>query len=103
MRIYSRFKCSNGILPVSNILYFVTDNEPWGTVDLDRIRQVIDAGQALAVDSIIPQPYYGVVLEGLQPRPQDRTCSLQNLCHTLQQDIKVYLSLYEPVIERSLV
>ncbi|CAK6977315.1 uncharacterized protein LOC122994969 isoform X5 [Scomber scombrus] len=39
------------------------DSEPWGTVDLDRIRQVIDAGQALAVDSIIPQPYYDVVLE----------------------------------------
>ncbi|XP_044225735.1 uncharacterized protein LOC122994969 isoform X2 [Thunnus albacares] len=67
-----------------------TDSEPWGTVDLDLIKHVMDAGQALAVDSIIPQPYYDVVLEGLQPHPQDRTCSLQSLCYTLQQDIKSF-------------
>ena len=88
---------------LSNILYFPSDSEPWGTVDLDLIKHVMDAGQALAVDSIIPQPYYDVVLEGLQPHPQDRTCSLQSLCYTLQQDIKVHLTLYAPVPEGSLV
>ncbi|XP_044078352.1 uncharacterized protein LOC122888243 isoform X3 [Siniperca chuatsi] len=65
-----------------------TENEPWGTVQLDRIKQEMDAGQALAVDSSIPQPYYDVVLKGLQQHPQDRTCSLQSLCYTLQQDMK---------------
>ncbi|XP_045894914.1 inactive serine/threonine-protein kinase TEX14-like isoform X1 [Micropterus dolomieu] len=65
-----------------------TDNEPWGTVHVDVIKQVMDAGQALAVDSCIPQPYYDVVLKGLQQHPQDRTCSLHSLCYTLQQDIK---------------
>ncbi|XP_031727423.1 inactive serine/threonine-protein kinase TEX14 isoform X2 [Anarrhichthys ocellatus] len=65
-----------------------TDSEPWGTVDLDWIKQAMDAGQALAVDSSIPQPYYDVVLRGLQHHPQDRTCSLQGLCYTLQQDVK---------------
>ncbi|KAM8897233.1 uncharacterized protein tex14 isoform 2-T3 [Spinachia spinachia] len=65
-----------------------TDSEPWGTVDLARIKQTIDVGHALAADSSIPQPYYDVVLRGLQPHPQDRTCSLQGLCSTLQQDLK---------------
>nr|XP_040037794.1 uncharacterized protein LOC120822294 isoform X3 [Gasterosteus aculeatus aculeatus] len=65
-----------------------TDSEPWGTADLDRIKQMIDAGRALAADSSIPQPYYDVVLRGLQHHPQDRTCSLQGLCATLQQDLK---------------
>ncbi|XP_054481203.1 uncharacterized protein LOC129113089 [Anoplopoma fimbria] len=65
-----------------------TDCEPWGTVDLDRIKQAMAAGQALAVDSSIPQPYYDVVLRGLQHHPQDRTCSLQGICYTLQQDLE---------------
>ncbi|XP_049891345.1 inactive serine/threonine-protein kinase TEX14-like [Epinephelus moara] len=65
-----------------------TDNEPWGTLDLNGIKMVIDSGQVLAVDSSIPQPYYNVVLEGLQQHPQDRTCSLQSLYNTLRQDIK---------------
>ncbi|XP_028451557.1 uncharacterized protein tex14 isoform X3 [Perca flavescens] len=70
------------------ILELYTDREPWDTVDLDGIKQAMDAGRALAVDSSIPQPYYDVVLKGLQPHPRDRTCSLQSLCYTLQQDIK---------------
>ncbi|XP_035521960.1 uncharacterized protein LOC118331264 [Morone saxatilis] len=65
-----------------------TDNEPWGTMDLDGIKQAMDAGQVLAVDGRIPQPYYDVVVKGLQQQPQDRTYSLQSLCYTLQQDIK---------------
>ncbi|KAK5858949.1 hypothetical protein PBY51_003053 [Eleginops maclovinus] len=65
-----------------------TNTEPWGSADLDTIKKVMDAGQALAVDSIIPQPYYDVVLKGLQHHPQDRTCSLQSLSCTLQQDIQ---------------
>ncbi|XP_037605266.1 inactive serine/threonine-protein kinase TEX14-like isoform X2 [Sebastes umbrosus] len=65
-----------------------TDDEPWGTVDPDGIKQVLDAGRALAADSSVPQPYYDVVLKGLRLQPQDRTCSLQNLSYTLQQDIK---------------
>ncbi|KAL6099217.1 tex14 [Pungitius sinensis] len=65
-----------------------TDSEPWGTVDLARIKQTIDVGHALAADSSVPQPYYDVVLRGLQHHPQDRTCSLQGLCSTLQQDLK---------------
>lgn len=71
----------------------VLDSEPWGTADLDRIKQMIDAGRALAADSSIPQPYYDVVLRGLQHHPQDRTCSLQGLCATLQQDLKVGLTV----------
>uniref|UniRef100_A0A4W6DU50 Protein kinase domain-containing protein n=1 Tax=Lates calcarifer TaxID=8187 RepID=A0A4W6DU50_LATCA len=69
-----------------------TDREPWGTVNLEG--KVMDAGQALAAESSIPQPYYDVVLKGLQQHPQDRTCSLQSLHYTLQQDIK-RLSLEE--------
>ncbi|XP_034406448.1 inactive serine/threonine-protein kinase TEX14-like [Cyclopterus lumpus] len=65
-----------------------TDSEPWGTVDLHGIKRAMDAGEALVVDGSIPQPYYDVVLRGLQHHPQDRTCSLQGLCYTLQQDIK---------------
>ncbi|XP_056252492.1 inactive serine/threonine-protein kinase TEX14-like isoform X2 [Seriola aureovittata] len=65
-----------------------TDSEPWGTVNPDRIKQVMDAGEALAADSSVPQPYYDVVLKGLKQHPQDRTCSLQSLCSILQHDIK---------------
>nr|XP_043897483.1 inactive serine/threonine-protein kinase TEX14-like [Solea senegalensis] len=65
-----------------------TDNEPWGAVSLDMIKKAMDAGQVLAVNSSIPQPYYDVVLTGLQQHPQDRTYSLHCLCQILQQDIK---------------
>ncbi|KAA8586364.1 hypothetical protein FQN60_000200 [Etheostoma spectabile] len=65
-----------------------TDCEPWDTVDLTGIKQAMDAGRALAVHSSIPQPYYDVVLKGLQPHPRDRTCSLQSLRYMLQHDIK---------------
>uniref|UniRef100_A0A3B4YEM0 Protein kinase domain-containing protein n=1 Tax=Seriola lalandi dorsalis TaxID=1841481 RepID=A0A3B4YEM0_SERLL len=75
-----------------------TDSEPWGTVNPDRIKQVMDAGEALAADSSVPQPYYDVVLKGLKQHPQDRTCSLQSLCSILQHDIKVCLSLYAVTI-----
>lgn len=77
------------------VSYIVSDREPWGTVNLEG--KVMDAGQALAAESSIPQPYYDVVLKGLQQHPQDRTCSLQSLHYTLQQDIKVCLSLYVSV------
>lgn len=75
------------------VSYVVSDDEPWGTVDPDGIKQVLDAGRALAADSSVPQPYYDVVLKGLRLQPQDRTCSLQNLSYMLQQDIKVGLML----------
>ncbi|XP_059207300.1 inactive serine/threonine-protein kinase TEX14-like isoform X2 [Centropristis striata] len=65
-----------------------TENEPWGTVDVDRIKQMMDAGQTLAVDSSIPLPYQNVVLKGLQQHPKGRTCTLQSLCYTLKLDIK---------------
>ncbi|KAL3042236.1 hypothetical protein OYC64_020225 [Pagothenia borchgrevinki] len=67
-----------------------TNSEPWGTADLDTIKKEIDAGQVLAADSMLPQPYYDVVRTGLQPPPQDRTCSLHSLSCTLQQDIQTF-------------
>ncbi|KAG7222784.1 hypothetical protein INR49_016103 [Caranx melampygus] len=54
----------------------------------DRIKQVMETGRVLAADSRVPQPYYDVVLKGLKQHPEVRTCSLQRLCCTLQQDIK---------------
>ncbi|CAB1316511.1 unnamed protein product, partial [Coregonus sp. 'balchen'] len=65
-----------------------TDSVPWGPVDPRWIRQTVESGQALATDSSVPQPYYALVRVGLQPRPQDRTHSLQDLRYTLRQDIK---------------
>ncbi|KAJ4929752.1 hypothetical protein JOQ06_018773 [Pogonophryne albipinna] len=65
-----------------------TNSEPWGTADLDTIKKEIDAGRVLAADSMLPQPYYDVVRTGLQPPPQDRSCSLHSLSCTLQQDIQ---------------
>ena len=76
-----------------NILYIVSESEPWGTVDLDMIEQKVDAGQVLVVDRSIPQPYYDVVWKGLQQHPKNRTFSLQSLCQTIQHDIKVGLTL----------
>ncbi|KAM4628388.1 inactive serine/threonine-protein kinase TEX14-like [Polymixia lowei] len=65
-----------------------TDMVPWGLVDQCWIKQVVDGGQALAADSRVPQPYYSFVTVGLQPRAQDRTHSVQDLCYTLRSDIK---------------
>uniref|UniRef100_A0A4W5RW95 Protein kinase domain-containing protein n=1 Tax=Hucho hucho TaxID=62062 RepID=A0A4W5RW95_9TELE len=65
-----------------------TDAVPWGPVDPCWIRQTVESGQALATDSSVPQPYYALVRVGLQPRPEDRTHSLQDLRYTLRQDIK---------------
>lgn len=62
---------------------------PWGPVDPRWIRQTVELGQALATDSSVPQPYYALVRVGLQPRPEDRTHSLQDLRYTLRQDMKV--------------
>ncbi|XP_030009797.1 uncharacterized protein tex14 isoform X2 [Sphaeramia orbicularis] len=67
-----------------------TGNEPWSRVDLQQIKQVMSAGQALTPDTNIPHPYCDVILEGLQPQPQDRNCSIQTLCHILQQDIEKF-------------
>ncbi|KAM6983481.1 LOW QUALITY PROTEIN: inactive serine/threonine-protein kinase TEX14 [Tautogolabrus adspersus] len=69
------------------ILELYTDDEPWGTLDPVEIKQAMDSGQALSVNSV-PQPYYELVSTGLQLEPQNRTCSLQTLTNTLQQDIK---------------
>ncbi|XP_070290519.1 inactive serine/threonine-protein kinase TEX14 isoform X5 [Salvelinus sp. IW2-2015] len=65
-----------------------TDSVPWGPVDPRWIRQTVESGQALATDSSVPQPYYALVRVGLQPRPEDRTHSLQDLRYTLRQDMK---------------
>ncbi|XP_021473609.2 inactive serine/threonine-protein kinase TEX14 isoform X3 [Oncorhynchus mykiss] len=65
-----------------------TDTVPWGPVDPRWIRQTVESGQALATDSSVPQPYYALVRVGLQPRPEDRTHSLQDLRYTLRQDMK---------------
>ncbi|XP_060912301.1 uncharacterized protein LOC132988745 [Labrus mixtus] len=69
------------------ILELYTDDEPWGTLDPLKIKQAMDSGQALSVNSV-PLPYYELVSAGLQLEPQNRTCSLQTLTNTLQQDIK---------------
>ena len=66
-----------------------TDAVPWGPVDPRQIRQALECGQALAADPRVPQPYSSLVRVGLQPRPQDRTHSLQDLRYTLRCDIKV--------------
>nr|XP_033954193.1 inactive serine/threonine-protein kinase TEX14-like [Pseudochaenichthys georgianus] len=73
-----------------------TNSEPWGTADLDTIKKEIDAGRVLPADSMLPQPYYDVVRTGLQPPPQDRSCSLHSLSCTLQQDIQRF-SLEEEI------
>ncbi|XP_034539289.1 inactive serine/threonine-protein kinase TEX14-like [Notolabrus celidotus] len=77
------------------ILELFTDEEPWGTVDLNRIKQAMDSSQTLAVHSCVPQPYKDMIQRGLQLEPQNRTCSLQNLKETLQQDIKQRHSVEE--------
>ncbi|XP_065819023.1 inactive serine/threonine-protein kinase TEX14-like [Labrus bergylta] len=69
------------------ILELYTDDEPWGTLDPLKIKQAMDSGQALSVNNV-PLPYYELVSTGLQLEPQNRTCSLQTLTNTLQQDIK---------------
>lgn len=68
---------------------FEVDREPWGEMKEGLIKQLVDGGEALCADLFIPQPYYDLVRVGLQPRSQDRTCSLQDLCYTLRLDIKV--------------
>ncbi|KAI4880430.1 hypothetical protein NFI96_018421, partial [Prochilodus magdalenae] len=65
-----------------------TDAVPWGCVDPRWIKQAVDAGQALSADPAVPQPYYQLLQSGLQPRAQDRTCSLQDIRYTLRCDLK---------------
>ncbi|XP_062869995.1 inactive serine/threonine-protein kinase TEX14-like isoform X3 [Trichomycterus rosablanca] len=65
-----------------------TDAVPWGPVDPHWIKQAADAGQALCADPAVPQPYYDLLLTGLNPRAGDRTCSLQDLRYTLRSDLK---------------
>ncbi|XP_069040314.1 inactive serine/threonine-protein kinase TEX14 isoform X1 [Lepisosteus oculatus] len=65
-----------------------TDAVPWGAVGPRGIRQAVEGGQALAADERIPPPYYALVRSGLQPRPQDRSPSLQDLRLQLRSDVK---------------
>ncbi|KAG7483801.1 hypothetical protein MATL_G00042170 [Megalops atlanticus] len=65
-----------------------TDAVPWGPVDPRWIRQAVELGQALTADLSVPQPYYQLVRNGLQPRAQDRTNSLQDLRYLLRCDIR---------------
>ncbi|MCJ8742154.1 hypothetical protein PDJAM_G00078780 [Pangasius djambal] len=65
-----------------------TDAVPWGSVNPGWIKQAVDAGQALAADPAVPQPYYDLLLNGLKPRAQERTCSLQDLRYTLRSDLR---------------
>ncbi|KAL0994460.1 hypothetical protein UPYG_G00122530 [Umbra pygmaea] len=65
-----------------------TDSVPWGPVDPGCIRQTVESGQVLCADSRVPQPYYTLVTVGLNPRPKDRTHSLQDLRYTLRKDIE---------------
>lgn len=58
-------------------------------MSLDMIKKAVDGGQCLAADKDIPQPYFDVVVKGLQWLPQERTYGLEHLCQILQQDIKV--------------
>ncbi|XP_053500639.1 inactive serine/threonine-protein kinase TEX14-like isoform X3 [Ictalurus furcatus] len=61
-----------------------TDAVPWGSVNPCWIKQAVDAGQALFADPAVPQPYYDLLLNGLKPSAQERTCSLQDLRYTLR-------------------
>ncbi|XP_066506236.1 inactive serine/threonine-protein kinase TEX14-like isoform X2 [Hoplias malabaricus] len=65
-----------------------TDAVPWGSVDPRWIKQAVDAGQALPADPAVPQPYYQLLHNGLQPRARDRTCSLQDVRYTLRRDLE---------------
>ncbi|XP_064209239.1 inactive serine/threonine-protein kinase TEX14-like [Anguilla rostrata] len=65
-----------------------TDAVPWGPVDPRCIRQAVESGQALAADGSIPQPYCQLVRAGLQPRAQERSCSLQDLRYLLRSNIR---------------
>ncbi|XP_046717705.1 inactive serine/threonine-protein kinase TEX14-like isoform X1 [Silurus meridionalis] len=65
-----------------------TDAVPWGSVNPDWIKQAVDAGQALCADSAVPQPYYDLVLIGLQPKAHERTCSLQDLRFLLRSNLR---------------
>ncbi|XP_024921427.1 inactive serine/threonine-protein kinase TEX14 isoform X1 [Cynoglossus semilaevis] len=76
-----------------------TDTEPWGAMSLDMIKKAVDGGQCLAADKDIPQPYFDVVVKGLQWLPQERTYGLEHLCQILQQDIK-RLSLEDQLARR---
>ncbi|KAG5844460.1 hypothetical protein ANANG_G00162760 [Anguilla anguilla] len=59
-----------------------------GPADPRCIRQAVESGRALAADGSIPQPYCQLVRAGLQPRAQERSCSLQDLRYLLRSDIR---------------
>lgn len=65
------------------------DAVPWGSVNPCWIKQAVDAGQALFADPAVPQPYYDLLLNGLKPSAQERTCSLQDLRYTLRFHLSV--------------
>ncbi|KAF5890778.1 inactive serine/threonine-protein kinase TEX14 isoform X1, partial [Clarias magur] len=65
-----------------------TDSVPWGSVDPHMIKHAVCAGEALAVDPTVPQPYNDLLRIGLKPRALDRTCSLLELRHTLRSDLR---------------
>lgn len=66
-----------------------TDAVPWGSVNPCWIKQAVDAGQALFADPAVPQPYYDLLLNGLKPSAQERTCSLQDLRYTLRFHLRM--------------
>ncbi|XP_056451352.1 inactive serine/threonine-protein kinase TEX14-like isoform X3 [Gadus chalcogrammus] len=65
-----------------------TDAVPWGAVDHNWIKQVVEGGEALQADSRVPEPFYALICVGLQPHATERTQSVQDLCVTLRSDIK---------------
>ena len=67
----------------------LVDAVPWGAVDHNWIKQVVEGGEALQADSRVPEPFYPLICVGLQPHATERTQSVQDLCVTLRSDIKV--------------
>ncbi|CAL8275906.1 unnamed protein product [Arctogadus glacialis] len=65
-----------------------TDAVPWGAVDQNWIKQVVEGGEALQADSRVPEPFYALICVGLQPHATERTQSVQDLCVTLRSDIQ---------------
>ncbi|XP_058268404.1 inactive serine/threonine-protein kinase TEX14-like [Hemibagrus wyckioides] len=69
-----------------------TDAVPWGSMNPRCIKQAIDTGEALSADPSVPQPYYDLLVNSLNPRAEERTCSLQDLRYTLRSELRVISS-----------
>lgn len=87
--IINNYRNIRGTVPYRVCVCVCIDSVPWGSVNPRWIKQAVDAGQALSADPAVPQPYYDLLLSGLKPRAQERTCSLQDLRYTLRSALRV--------------